>query len=341
MHPGAVSDPSYPAVPVQVVERPAPWLRLRTLLGAAVSMLALAAVVWWALRQPAPRFPTAPDRILLLAVSVCAYAVATLVRGWRWHQILGHGRVRHEAADAYALVPVGYMGNTILPARGGEVLRVLLLSGRTDTRRREILGTILSERILDAVALALLFAVLTWAGVGGSPLGQRPALLAMAGLAAGGGALSGYLAVRRRGRLERFATVVRPLAGTARPLVGPWGALLCAVSIGVWAIEGFIFWVVAQSLSLDVTLVEGGFLLVLSAFFSLVPAAPGYVGTFDAAVIFGLNALGVVGGQALAFAILVRFVLFVPITIAGLVLIVVRYGGLRQLPARRRRAGAA
>ena len=70
---------------------------------------------------------------------------------------------------------------------------------------------------------------------------------------------------------------------------------------------------------------------MLSAFFSLIPAAPGYVGTFDAAVVFGLHALDVGGGQAIAFALLVRFVLFVPITIAGLILLLLtRYGGLRR-----------
>ena len=87
----------------------------------------------------------------------------------------------------------------------------------------------------------------------------------------------------------------------------------------------------AQALSLDIGPVEGCFLLVLTAFFSLIPAAPGYVGTFDAAVVFGLHALSVDGGQAVAYALLVRFVLFVPITVAGLILLVTRYGGLRQL----------
>ena len=52
---------------------------------------------------------------------------------------------------------------------------------------------------------------------------------------------------------------------------------------------------------------------------------------FDAAVIFGLKALDVTGGSAVAFAVLVRFVLFAPITIAGLALLIGRYGGLRRL----------
>jgi hypothetical protein len=58
------------------------------------------------------------------------------------------------------------------------------------------------------------------------------------------------------------------------------------------------------------------------------------VGTFDAAVVFGLKALGVTGGVAVSYALLVRFVLFVPITAVGLGLLVARYGGLRQLRRR-------
>jgi glycosyltransferase 2 family protein len=253
------------------------------------------------------------------------------VRGWRWHAIMRHGHVEHEPVDAYALVPVGYMGNTVLPARGGEVLRILLHSRRSSAKRREVLGTIVSERLLDAFSLALLFVALTWIGVADSPVGQRPALIALLILGALSVALQGYLMLRRRGHLERFAATVRPVARASRPLLGRWGAALCAVTLGVWCIEGVIFWLVAQSLELDVTVPEGLFLLVLTAFFSLIPAAPGYVGTFDAAVVFGLKAVGVVGGQAVAFALLVRFVLFVPITVAGLALLVTRYGGLRQL----------
>ena len=92
-----------------------------------------------------------------------------------------------------------------------------------------------------------------------------------------------------------------------------------------------IFYLVAQSLSLDVGVVDGCVLLVLSAFFSLSRAAPGYVGTFDAAVVFGLHAMPVGGGQAIAFGLLVRYVLFVPITLCGLLsLLLTRYGGLRR-----------
>ena len=107
-------------------------------------------------------------------------------------------------------------------------------------------------------------------------------------------------------------------------------------------IEGTIFWLVAQSLALPIGLLDGLSLVVLTAVAALIPAAPGYVGTFDAAVIFGLKALGVAGGHAVAFALLVRFVLFVPITIVGLIVFAVQSGGLgRWLRLPRRTPAAA
>jgi uncharacterized membrane protein YbhN (UPF0104 family) len=308
--------------------------RWRAILAVVVSVVSLAAVIVWASGQDTPRFPTAAGDLALLGLAIGLYGAATLGRGWRWHAILRRAGVRHRALDAYALVPVGYMGNAVLPARGGEVMRMFLLAGRSDARRREVLGSILSERVLDAVTLALLFIVITFAGIANSRLGDRPAVLAAIGLAVGVVALAAYLELRRRGRFERFAGLVRPVVRASRPLIGPAGLMLGAATLGIWLLEGVIFWLVAESLALDVSLAEGCSLLVLTSFMSLIPAAPGYVGTFDAAVVFGLEALDVMGGQAVAYALLVRFVLFFPITVAGLIILVARYGGLRQLRGR-------
>jgi glycosyltransferase 2 family protein len=303
----------------------------RTLAGLAVSAIALVAVVWWASRQEAPTWPSGTGDIALLVGAVAIYALATLVRGWRWHTILRVDGIEHDRRDALGLVCVGYMGNTVLPARGGEVLRIVLLGRRAGARKREILGSILAERALDAVVLVGLFVVLTFVGVAGTPVGDAPAVVATAGLVAGAFGLWLYLRLRRAGRLQGFADRVRPVVRASRPLLGRIGALLALATVGVWLLEALIFMLVAQSLDLDLDLVDGLFVNVLASFFALIPAAPGYVGTFDAAVLFGLKALDVSGGAAVAFAVLVRFVLFVPITLVGLLLVLIRYGGLAVL----------
>jgi uncharacterized membrane protein YbhN (UPF0104 family) len=305
--------------------------RARGLLGVLVSVASLGAVVWWAAKQGTPKLPSGPGALALVALAVVVYGVATVARGWRWHRILRKAEIPHERGDAYALLPVGYMGNTVLPARGGELLRVFLMASRGAAMRREVLGSIVSERLLDAATLVLLFAVLTWAGVAGTPLGQYPALIAVLVLVLGLAAVRGYLQLRRRGKLHGFAERVRPLARAGRPLLGREGALLAAATIGIWGLEALVMWLLGRSLNLHVTPIGACFVLVLSAFLSLVPAAPGYIGTYDAAIIFGLKGLHITGTSAVGFALLCRFVIFAPITLVGLVLLVARYGGLRRL----------
>jgi glycosyltransferase 2 family protein len=308
--------------------------RLRNVLGFAVSAVSLIAVIWWATKQERPRFPTGGRELLELAGCLFIYAFITVLRGWRWHTILRRAHIDHAPADAYALTVVGYMGNNVLPARSGELLRVLLLGERSTARRRVILGTIIAERFLDLVTIVTLFAVLTAADVAGKPLGLAPLAL-VAGVALAAATMLALLkGFRRRGRLERFAAVVRPFALATRLLINRSGALLAALTVVVWMLEAATFWLVGDSLNLGFTPVEALFLVVLIGFVSIIPSAPGYIGTFEAAVVFGLHSLGIEGGQALAFALLIRFLLYVPITFVGLALMLARYGGIPRLRSR-------
>src|SRR4051795_363196 len=126
---------------------------------ALFSLVALAAVVWWASHQDAPELPSTTHAFTWLAAGAALYAIATLLRGERWHRILHLTGVDAERVDSYGLTAVGYMGNNVLPARAGEMLRVVLLNRRTGARKRTLIGTIVAERLLDAVALAAIFVV--------------------------------------------------------------------------------------------------------------------------------------------------------------------------------------
>ena len=302
--------------------------------GLLISLGAIGGVVWWAMHQHAPTFPTGTTAVLLIVAAVGCYAAATVIRGIRWHLILELASVEHHRVDALALTPVGYMGNNVLPARAGEILRMLLLKARSTASRREILGSIIAERVLDVATLAALFAVMTTFGIAGAPTGRGTALVAVSVLAAGALGTALLLALRRRGRFERFAEIMRPFLLATKLLLCVKGALLGLVTAAIWLLEGFLYWLVAQSLELPVNYLDAAYLVVLASIVAMVPAAPGYLGTVDAAIIFGLGAIGVKSGQALSFAILVRFVVFVPITVVGLLLMLFRYGGLGKLRMR-------
>jgi hypothetical protein len=77
--------------------------------------------------------------------------------------------------------------------------------------------------------------------------------------------------------------------------------------------------------------IEGLYLVALASVFSMIPSGPAYAGTQDAAVAIGIKALGGTGAIAVAYLLMLRFVIVVPITLAGFVLLVARYGGLSRL----------
>src|SRR6266513_1174577 len=124
------------------------------LIQALISLVALAAVVWWASRQNAPELPSSAGALAWLVGAAVMYAVATVLRGERWHRILELTGFEVSRSDAYGLTTVGYMGNNVLPARAGEMLKVVLLSKRVDAGKRSLFGTVVAERLLDGIALA-------------------------------------------------------------------------------------------------------------------------------------------------------------------------------------------
>jgi uncharacterized membrane protein YbhN (UPF0104 family) len=307
------------------------WAALRQLVGPVVSVVSLSAVVWWALHQQAPRWPTGASSLLLLALAVLLYACVTAVRGVRWHAILRRARVRASMADAQALIVVGYMGNTVLPARGGELLRMFFMGERTGCSRVAILGTIVAERLLDVLALLallLLLAIVTaTGGLYSSRLGLTAAIVLLVLALA---LLAGWW-LSRTGRLRGLSGRVASLTLASRNLLSAQGVALLLLTAVVWMGEGCIYWLVGRALDLHLNLLQGCFLVALTSLAATIPAAPGYAGTYDAAIQFGLGALHVHGGRAVAFGLLVRLVIFVPITVAGLILVALRYGGLSSL----------
>ena len=302
------------------------------LIQAAISLLALVAVVWWASKQEAPQLPDDSAAVLWMAAAALLYAAVTLVRGERWHRILHLTGIDSHRRDAYGLTTVGYMGNNVLPARAGEMLRVVLLSKRTEASKRALLGTVVGERLMDAVALGVIFAIVVFGVLSETTLpSDRPFLMAGIGLAVIASAAGLVWFLRRHHVVERIRAYIRPLADAPRALLGRAGLVLLAGTFVIWGLEAGVYLSVARAVELDVSGMGALYVVALTNLFAMLPAAPGYVGTFDAAVIFGVKAIGGTESLALSYLLLLRFMLFVPITIVGLVVLLARYGGWSAL----------
>ena len=71
-------------------------------LGLAISLLALAGVVWWASRQEPPELPSSGAEIAAMVAAIVLYGLATVVRSERWQRLLvDEGATPHRACRPF------------------------------------------------------------------------------------------------------------------------------------------------------------------------------------------------------------------------------------------------
>jgi len=305
------------------------WARA---IGVGISIVSLAAVVWWASRQQSPQLPSGGREVAALVASVLVYAAATLLRGERWRRLLLDAGGRPSRADAYAITAIGYMGNNVLPARGGDAMRVYIGAPQTGTGVRATIGTLVAERVLDSVTLLALFALLAFGILRGIDVPSGDGIALWGGIGAGLVAVIAlvvYLS-RQHEVTRRVLGFVAPMAEATRRLRGRHGLAMVLITLVIWALEALTYFAAGASIGFEMTPLEALYIVAVASIFVLIPSGPGYVGTLDAALLFGARAVGASGQVAVSFLLMVRFVLLVPITIAGLVLLLVRYGGGRK-----------
>jgi uncharacterized protein (TIRG00374 family) len=316
------------------VPQPRAGRRLAGWAGLVISLLTLAGLVWWASKQEAPTLPTSGGQLAALGGAIALYFVACGVRGERWQVLLVENGATPSRADSYSLIAVGYLGNNILPARAGDALRVVLMTPRANTDARTVIGTMVAERLCDVLVLGLLFVLLAYgvvSGAGAELFGDRLGIAAAVAGVVLVVALAGAALLYTKGHLARVVEFVKPMVAATANLRGRHGAEVIFLTVITWALEGGVWYLTAVAADLGIDPIEALYILALCSMLVLIPAGPGYAGTMDTGVIVGAHAVGAAKGASVGYLILLRFVLMVPITIAGLIIGTFRYGGIQKV----------
>ncbi|MGZ6077055.1 MAG: lysylphosphatidylglycerol synthase transmembrane domain-containing protein, partial [Myxococcaceae bacterium] len=253
--------------------------------------------------------------------------------------------------EAFSAMLVGSAFNVLIPARGGDLIRVQYLGKRTGTSRVTLLGTELLDYWSDKAGWLLAFVVtclVSWAGWKESP--QRWLLHAI-----------GVLALLVIGSAALVVIAQLPVLRRLSPRLDPGPRWLQKLRSGFRAhdrrsllvIEGFLaplpwLWEVpvimvaghALGLSLSPML---AFAMLTAANLGTVVPVPGGAGSFEAAGAFALAAGGVPHDRAFAFVLLYHVSLLLPIVVAGVGLLALQGRSLvpRRRAARLRRARQA
>lgn len=272
-----------------------------------------------------------------LIPAMLLYFTGIVVRSYRWSVLL-RPVTRISTKDLVSINAVGLMANNVLPLRTGEFVRAYALSQRTSATKSASLATIAVERIFDGltmllfIAVSMIFVTLTNDLEHVATLALllfTGALVAIVILVAGGrfrdrliAAVSARLPEAARPRFDRMAASF--LSGLSifrrkRDL-----ALVAVASVVAWSFEASVYWMVAHAFGGSIAGVMGAPEALLTTgianLATLVPSSPGYVGPFEAAVILVVSgALSVSRALALSYGILLHALLYLPVTIWGLI----------------------
>lgn len=284
--------------------------------------------------------------------------VGLWVRGLRW-KVLFKNEIPYSTHDLFKLVMIGYMFNNLFPARLGEFVRIYILGKDKKLSKTLVFSTIFTERLFDVLSLlvflAFFFLYLSWINFSNSKIG---------GLLGNVERVSTFLIplivlcfaivffwpdrVKRLIKIlvvriprisrERADTISHAfmdgLEGFRNPSIALktllWSSVSWILITGsiLMLIEGFGF---HGRLSIDIAMALAVLIGVNMAM--VLPATPGYVGIFEAAVVGSLLLFGISKESALAFAFLCHALNYFPVILLGWYFLMKDHLSLQDLAA--------
>ena len=283
------------------------WLAMQKIGWESIGQSLIAATPWW---------------VFVAFALMCS---SMLLRAESWHAILRAALpgIRVRRRDAARGVMIGVLMSATLPARLGEPSRALIVArrvGRVRERLPTVLGTLVSQTILNLVALLILGSImfmtvglfqgrersLLWVAV--TPV-VMALLVALMPVLLRKGKPSRFVRVQQIASAARRAMVEvrRGLAVFRRPKLGAWAAFM---QLGAWAIQWVACYTLLVALGLDDRAGMGAAAAVLFAVnvTAAIPATPSNIGVFQAACVAVLSAYHVGHADAFAYGIILQAV---------------------------------
>ena len=121
-------------------------------------------LVWWSIRDLSAndrseiRQALRQARYWLVIPVFIILFLSHYIRGLRWRLLMEPMGYKPSAANTFFAVMIGYLANQAVP-RLGEVLKCTVLARYEKIPADKLVGTIILERIIDAVTLLLIFGI--------------------------------------------------------------------------------------------------------------------------------------------------------------------------------------
>ena len=299
--------------------------------GLLVTILCLAAALWGldlkAVSQSFSRlnFGTLPLILALLFFLFWLKAV-------RWRLLLTPLRAFRTQEIVPSLM-IGFMGNNVLPAHLGELIRVFVLGREFSLSKTAVLSSVVLERVLDTLVI-LIFVGIGLLTIDGLPNWVETGALTMAALTVAFSILlityvfrpHAFLRAYRRifrflpmrifHKIDEIMELAAPgLASIKNSRAAFW---IILTSILQWILMGGIAYVSLTSLGLWLSPLASIVTVGISALGAAIPSTPGYFGVIQLSFWISLQMFGVEKADAFASSVYFHLSQYIPVTLVGL-----------------------
>ena len=258
-----------------------------------------------------------------------AFSSALFLRAYRWRILLSSaGKV--SVSTAFWATSIGYFGNNFLPARAGELARTMMISSRAGLASAYVLTTALLERMVDALALVVISALVLltlpsqpdWLGKATKPFAVIGAI--------------GVISIAVLPRLEKLGIAILrrlPIPDGLRYTLTGWlehildgfrafhdarrafGFL--GLTIVIWCLDAVGAVTCARGLGLDLSFPVAFLLIAGLGLGSALPSTPGYVGIYQFVAVSILTPFGFGRSDAIAYILMIQAVSYVLVALWG------------------------
>jgi uncharacterized protein (TIRG00374 family) len=272
---------------------------------------------------------------LYVIPSAAAVIASLFIRAMRWRLFLSPIKLI-STRSLFGATMIGAMGNNVLPARLGEVVRADAIGRKEQVSRSASFATIVVERMVDLFTVLLFLGIVIVCVPFPTEIKTGGYTMLVISLAALGFLL--FLRVKAASALRLLRFFCRPLPERMRIRIesmmmsfvdgleiltrGRHMPAIAFLSVLIWlsltASILFMFMAFGWDLPADASIV----VLVATAFGVMIPAAPGFVGTFHVSCQLALALYGIDRASALGYSIVLHATQWVPVTSIGLVFFV-------------------
>ena len=263
-------------------------------------------------------------------LSLIILLISNIIRALRW-QILASPIEKISIKPVFSSIMIGYFGNSVLPFRMGEFLRAYVLAEKTSLNASTAFGTIVTERILDFVGLSLLI-LLTILVYPADWINQK-IIIGVVVLS-----LTAFVFVfcfkeineiflfdLKKIRLLQKSTLLKIIAILKKLINGAVAIrstnkvmLIFLYTVLIWLMYCFSTYFALLSTGISIKWYEVCVLMISTTLAISVPAAPAYVGTYHATVVYVLTTFFLINQlDAQASAIIIHGLGTIPFFIIG------------------------